>query len=92
MLTEREHEIEIFKPEEFWTLNVIFKTENNSSITSNIFQLDGKKVDKFSFRKNHAIIAEIGGIKKKIETVLLAEFFFIKNIKIVKAPKDTRNI
>ena len=29
LLTEREHEIEIFKPEEFWTLNVIFKTENN---------------------------------------------------------------
>ena len=45
---------------------------------------------KFSFRKNHAIIAEIGGIKKKIETVLLAEFFFIKNINIVKAPKETR--
>ena len=25
LLTEREHEIEIFKPEEFWTLNIIFK-------------------------------------------------------------------
>ena len=37
-------------------------------------------------------MAEVGGIKKKTETVLLAEFFFIKNIKIVKAPKETKNI
>ena len=65
LLTEREHEIEIFKPEEFWTLNVIFKTENNSSITSNIFQLDGKKVEKFSFRKKDDINKAIEIIKSQ---------------------------
>ena len=47
---------------------------------------------KFSPKNIHAIIADVGGIKKKTETVLLAEFFFIKNIKIVKAPKETKNI
>ena len=36
--------------------------------------------------------AEVGGIKKNIETVLLAEFFLIKYIKIVKAPKETSKI
>tara|TARA_B110000881_G_C18047813_1_gene258094 strand:+ start:237 stop:458 length:222 start_codon:yes stop_codon:yes gene_type:complete len=45
-----------------------------------------------SFKKNQAIIAVVGGIRKKIETVLLAELFLIKNINIVNAPKDTRNI
>ena len=65
LLTEREHEIEIFKPEEFWTLNVIFKTENNSSITSNIFQLNGKKVDKFSFRKKDDINKAVEIIKSQ---------------------------
>ena len=50
------------------------------------------KFVKFSFRKNQAIKAEVGGIKKNTETVLLAEFFFSKNIKIVNAPKDTRKI
>ena len=65
LLTEREHEIEIFKPEEFWTLNVIFKTENNSSITSNVFQLDGKKVEKFSFRKKDDINKAIELIKSQ---------------------------
>ena len=47
---------------------------------------------KFSLRKNHAIKADVAGIKKNIETVLLAEFFLIKNINIVNAPKDTRKI
>jgi hypothetical protein len=46
----------------------------------------------FSFKKIHAIKAEVGGIRKKIETVLLAEFFLIKYINIVKAPKDTKKI
>ena len=50
------------------------------------------KFVKFSFKKNHAMKADIEGIRKNIETVLLAEFFFIKNINIVNAPKDTRNI
>ena len=47
---------------------------------------------KFSFKKSQAIKADVAGIKKKIETVLLAELFLIKNIKIVNAPNDTKNI
>ena len=39
LLTEREHEIEVFIPEEFWTLNIIFKTEDNALINSNINML-----------------------------------------------------
>ena len=50
------------------------------------------KLLKFSSKKNHAKNADVGGIKKKIDTVLLAEFFLIKNIKIVKAPKETKKI
>ena len=46
----------------------------------------------FSFKNIQAIKAEVGGIRKKIETVLLAEFFLIRNIKIVNAPNETRNI
>ena len=47
---------------------------------------------KLSFKKSQAIKADVAGIKKNIETVLLAEFFLIKNINIVKAPKETKNI
>merc|ERR1712167_322146 len=34
LLTEREHEIEIFKPKEFWTLNVDFFTKDKTKIKS----------------------------------------------------------
>ena len=47
---------------------------------------------KFSFKKSQAIKADVAGIKKNIETVLLAELFFIKYINIVNAPNDTKNI
>ena len=47
---------------------------------------------KLSFKKTQAMKADVAGIRKNIETVLLAEFFFIKNISIVKAPNDTKNI
>ena len=50
------------------------------------------KLVKLSSKNNQAIKADVAGIKKKIETVLLAELFFIKYINIVKAPKDTKNI
>ena len=47
---------------------------------------------KFSFKNSQAIKAEVAGIKKNIETVLLAELCLIRNIKIVNAPKDTSKI
>ena len=50
------------------------------------------KLFKISPKNNHAITAVVGGIKKNTETVLLAELFLIKNIKIVNAPNETRNI
>ena len=37
LITEREHEIEIFDPEEFWTLNVNFNTNNEKIINSKYF-------------------------------------------------------
>ena len=65
LLTEREHEIEIFKPEEFWTLNVIFKDKNKSTITSNLNQLNGKKIEKFTFKSKDDVNKAINEIKKK---------------------------
>ena len=50
------------------------------------------KLVNLSFKKSQAIKADVAGIKKNTDTVLLAELFLIKNIKIVNAPKDTRKI
>ena len=63
LLTERDHEIEVFIPEEFWTLNVVFKTKENSLINSNINQLDGKKIEKFTFKNKEDVNRAIENIK-----------------------------
>tara|TARA_Y100000590_G_scaffold444615_1_gene575590 strand:+ start:2003 stop:4570 length:2568 start_codon:yes stop_codon:yes gene_type:complete len=55
LITEREHEIELFNPKEFWTLKINFKDNNGNLITSNISQLEGKKIDKFSFKNKKDI-------------------------------------
>ena len=65
LLTEREHEIEVFKPEEFWSLNIIFKTKAGANINSSIFQLNNEKIEKFSFKNKDDINKAIKSIKEK---------------------------
>ena len=55
LLTEREHEIENFKPEEFWKLFVDFKNEDGNIINTYPFQVNNKKIEKFSFRNKNDI-------------------------------------
>ena len=64
LLTEREHEIEQFKPEEFWTLNVNFKTSKGDILNSNIVLLNNSKIEKFSFKNKEDINNAIELIKK----------------------------
>ena len=64
LLTEREHEIEQFKPEEFWSLNVSFKNSNGDILDSNIISLNNSKIEKFSFKNKEDINKAIELIKK----------------------------
>ena len=64
LLTEREHEIEQFKPEEFWTLNINFKTSKGDILNSNIVLLNDEKIEKFSFKNKEDINQAIEVIKK----------------------------
>ena len=65
LITEREHEIELFNSDEFWTLKVKFKDNDNNLLTSNIYQLNNKKIEKFSFKNKSEIHIAIEEIKKK---------------------------
>ncbi len=65
LITEREHEIEAFNPEEFWTLSINFIDQNNQKITASINQLDNNKIEKFSFRNKEEINKAIEGVNKK---------------------------
>jgi len=64
LLTEREHEIEQFKPEEFWSLNVNFKNSKGDILNSNIALLNNSKVEKFSFKNKEDINNAIELINK----------------------------
>ncbi len=47
LICEREAEIEIFKPKEYWTLSVPFK-EDNIDFSARLYELNGVKQEKFS--------------------------------------------
>src|SRR5467141_532336 len=47
LVCEREAEIEVFKPREYWTIEVEFRTEAGERFTARLSHLDGKKLDRF---------------------------------------------
>ncbi len=65
LITEREHAIESFKPEEFWTLSIKFADTTNQNFTASISQLENNKIEKFSFRNKEEINKAISSINKK---------------------------
>ena len=64
LLTEREHEIEQFNPEEYWSLNVNFKTLKGHILNSNLAILENK-IDKF-FKTKDDINNAVELIKNQI--------------------------
>ncbi len=65
LITEREHEIESFEPEEFWTLSINFQDDKKNLITASISQLNGEKIEKFSFKNKSEINEAAANIKDK---------------------------
>jgi len=57
LITEREHQIELFNPEEYWTLTSDFITIANKNIFSKLSLFNGKKIQRFSF-VNQVLINE----------------------------------
>jgi len=64
LITEREHHIELFKPEEYWTLISNFTNVDNKNIISRLSLFGGKRIEKFSFRSKIEIDQAIKIINK----------------------------
>jgi DNA topoisomerase I len=47
LVCEREAEIEAFKPREYWTIEVEFRTEAGQTFTARLTHLDGNRLDRF---------------------------------------------
>tara|TARA_B110000971_G_scaffold167917_1_gene172233 strand:- start:2611 stop:5196 length:2586 start_codon:yes stop_codon:yes gene_type:complete len=80
LITEREHDIELFKPEEYWILTCNFTNIDNKKIFSKLSFFNGKKIEKFSFRNK----AEI---EKVVDTVNKSKF----KIKDISSKVHKRN-
>ncbi|MBY0501017.1 MAG: type I DNA topoisomerase [Alphaproteobacteria bacterium] len=75
LVVERENEIEAFKSQEYWTIDVEFLTEDKRVFKARLTHLDGKKLDKFSLpsekeareaeRKIEARTYHVASIEKK---------------------------
>ena len=65
LITEREHEIELFNPEEFWTLSIQFSDSEKNSLLASITQLNDKKIEKFSFKNKAEIDKAMNEVKSK---------------------------
>ena len=47
LIVDREREIEVFKPQEYWQVSATFETDGQR-FTSRLVQLDGKKIDRLT--------------------------------------------
>ncbi|MBQ8630388.1 MAG: type I DNA topoisomerase [Alphaproteobacteria bacterium] len=77
LICERETEIEKFKPEEYWTVDVDLITKTQALIKSHLITLDGKKLEKFDINTEEKALAA----KAKIE----AQEFSIASVERKKA-------
>jgi DNA topoisomerase-1 len=55
LITEREHEIEMFNAEEYWSLTSDFTNIENKNIFSKISLFNGKKIERFTFKNRSEI-------------------------------------
>ena len=65
LISEREHEIELFIPKEYWTLNLNFRDTSGNEILSKLFTFYDEKIEKFSFLSKEKINKTIEEIKTK---------------------------
>ena len=64
LITEREHDIELFKPEEYWTLTSDFTNTDNKNIFSKLSLFNGNKVERFTFKNRTEIGVALDLINK----------------------------
>ena len=64
LITEREKEIELFNPEEYWTLSSNFTNKDNKDIISKLSLFNGEKVERFTFKNKEEINKALDIINK----------------------------
>jgi DNA topoisomerase-1 len=73
LVCERESEIEKFKPQEYWTVDVEFRTDDGQVLSARLTHLNGKKLDKFDLKDKEAADAAVAAIERGAYKVVKVE-------------------
>lgn len=71
LICERELEIEMFKPEEYWTVDATFQTPRGDAFKASLTRMNGEKLDKFTI--NTEALAEQAVAAIEAETFTTGE-------------------
>jgi DNA topoisomerase-1 len=63
LICEREDEIQVFKPEEYWTVSALMATAGGQSFPARLHALDGKPLGKFALPNEAAAKAAVARIE-----------------------------
>merc|ERR1712127_625332 len=69
LITEREKEIELFNPKEYWTLTSDFTNTKNKNFTSKLSLYENNKIERFTFKKKEEMDEAINIINKSKFTI-----------------------
>ncbi len=65
LIVDREHDIELFKPQEYWTFACTFLTQQKKELNARLYSFKGNKIEKFSFKNEQEIKNVLEQIKKE---------------------------
>merc|ERR1712127_385598 len=69
LITEREKEIELFNPKEYWTLSSDFTNTKNKNFTSKLSLYENNKIERFTFKNKEEMDKAINIINKSKFTI-----------------------
>lgn len=69
LICEREEEIKAFKPEEYWTVEGLYKKEDSEKFPAKLVQVDGKDAALHNKEETDAVLADIDGKEAEVVSV-----------------------
>ena len=69
LICEREEEIKAFKPEEYWTVEGLYKKEDSEKFPAKLVQVDGKDAELHNKEETDALVSELDGRDAEVVSV-----------------------
>ncbi|MGE0154613.1 MAG: type I DNA topoisomerase [Reyranellaceae bacterium] len=69
LICEREAEIEVFKSQEYWTVEVDFLNTRNQNLAARLTHLNGQRLDKFDLDNEAKALAAVAAIEHRVFAV-----------------------